>query len=867
MRVCKATKDLWDEMQKEEAAIYCINVAQMVSKYMISAVEYANGKTNISSQAFWENLFEPRKNNAQLSYVFRDGEGKRFKRVCPAKPYQELDLQAVLKYLKYGDGHRGPDYSRSFFQVFDISDVRGYKELLNKAINFRNQYLGHLSGNAIKTLDREKFQEIINTYKKLTQVLKNCRECIPAGMEPIEEAWKKIDEELEELNGSIEIRSSMDAERSVTAASTCMSWPIKAAALLRQRALAIKLEPGMIDLYLEYFVPLLDESVFLYEDGRKLIAQLQSILAKRKEKLLLDESVIQAIFRQLRSNAPTEDTAEPDALKRERQTLYEEAKNAVKVLRLLKGKGCMEILSAATASEHSGENLRSIIQTHPDTRFLLLTADKQLAEEIAHVEKQNAVAAKPTFAAEPRLFLFYTTYDIYCSMLDAAAKPDAQADPSPSRVEASPYVLPEAGEQVTIQYPNGTSQSIRLTERLGDGGEGIVYATEDPRYAVKLYFPENLTEVRLEKLDRMVRRDPHIPGLCWPSGTISDQNGRRLGFLMPRAMGKELAHTVFYPGRDNRNILEQGWSRKDLVQIACNISRVFSQMHERGILMGDVNPRNFMATKDCGVFFVDCDSYQFEDFACPVGTPLFTPPEIHRDHFRKGIQEYSYIRTEENECYAIATLLFEILMLGKGPYESRNSNNDDIVQAIINGDFPYPYHADDEDTRAASSNIQPPVGKWRMIWSHMPYQVKTKFYAVFKGKERPSAREWQTIMERYVRLIEEGKSTDEILPNTFKVVKSMGIDDATTNMVDLLCSDCGQPFNMGQDVYERRRARREPVLCDKCREIRRNLEKRQISVTCSRCGATYQEQVMNLEHNAEGPLCPKCRQKRAGFWR
>lgn len=73
-------------------------------------------------------------------------------------------------------------------------------------------------------------------------------------------------------------------------------------------------------------------------------------------------------------------------------------------------------------------------------------------------------------------------------------------------------------------------------------------------------------------------------------------------------------------------------------------------------------------------------------------------------------ENYGYERTVENERYSLAVLLFEILMLGKPPYESRNTNNADVVQAIITGDFPYPYHSDDEDQKAAANGLAGPGG-------------------------------------------------------------------------------------------------------------------------------------------------------------
>ena len=84
----------------------------------------------------------------------------------------------------------------------------------------------------------------------------------------------------------------------------------------------------------------------------------------------------------------------------------------------------------------------------------------------------------------------------------------------------------------------------------------------------------------------------------------------------------------------------------------------------------------------------------------------------------RGKEHYGYTRTEDHKRYSLAVLLFEILMLGKAPYESRNNNPQDVQEAIISGDFPYPYHADDEEAENRPvGKVNAPVGQWRQIWS------------------------------------------------------------------------------------------------------------------------------------------------------
>ena len=380
---------------------------------------------------------------------------------------------------------------------------------------------------------------------------------------------------------------------------------------------------------------------------------------------------------------------------------------------------------------------------------------------------------------------------------------------------------------------------------------------------LKIYFPKQRDGGRREKLSHMVAYDPKIPGLCWPKALAETLEGEWVGYLMPRAQGKELALTVFHPGRNNSTLTALGWTRRSLALIAANIADTFRQMHEKGILMGDINPRNFIVGEDCSVYLVDCDSYQFEDFPCPVGTPLYTPPEVHRAMKAANRENYGYIRTEDNERYSLAVLLFEILMLGKAPYESRNTNNQDVIDAIIAGNFPYPYNvqrgddADDKETYRQNS-VKAPVGRWRQIWSNTTYMVKTKFYNTFTGKGRTSAAEWAWVLQEYARQIELGHSSDALVPDGFKDTSGReGSDD--TKMVDLVCEMCGKPFNLAEDVYQARMQREEPILCATHWEFRKNMGRRIVSCTCSVCGKSFDTTAREWIQQSRAGLDMVCR--------
>lgn len=131
---------------------------------------------------------------------------------------------------------------------------------------------------------------------------------------------------------------------------------------------------------------------------------------------------------------------------------------------------------------------------------------------------------------------------------------------------------------------------------------------------------------------------------------------------MPQAHGVELSRSVFMP-----MLLQSkfpSWTRKDTIQLCLTILDKIRYLNDRRVILGDINAANSPWCPLTQVYFVDCDSYQIEGYPCPVGTANFTPPEV------TGRGGFAILRTQEMENFAIATLLFMIMLPGKPPYFS-----------------------------------------------------------------------------------------------------------------------------------------------------------------------------------------------------
>ena len=68
------------------------------------------------------------------------------------------------------------------------------------------------------------------------------------------------------------------------------------------------------------------------------------------------------------------------------------------------------------------------------------------------------------------------------------------------------------------------------------------------------------------------------------------------------------------------------------------------------------------------MYFINTDSYQFGPFPCTVDTNNFIAPEL------LGQSLSNIMRTHGNDNFAIATLLFILMMQGKQSYSHQGSS-------------------------------------------------------------------------------------------------------------------------------------------------------------------------------------------------
>lgn len=306
---------------------------------------------------------------------------------------------------------------------------------------------------------------------------------------------------------------------------------------------------------------------------------------------------------------------------------------------------------------------------------------------------------------------------------------------------------------------NTNGDEILLGDKIGSGVESIIYELNNSEVA-KVYKEDDTGNRRLQKLNCLLSKNLSFKGICFPKQLLFDKSGLVVGYIMDRAVlnkDMQLQKTVFNP-----NLLKSkfpSWTRLNLIQLSISILEKVQYLHDNNILLGDWNPLNILVKSDSEIYFVDTDSYQIDEFTCPVGSTLFTPPEL-----QDAGNFDTYLRTKQHELFSLATLLFMIFLPGKSPYAFQGGG--EIKDNIKLMNFSYPLG--DED------NYLVPQGMWELIWNELSYDMRRSFYSVFKENERLNIEDWVNVLNTFKIDIESGDYPLNIFPDASEKVSIEG---------------------------------------------------------------------------------------------
>lgn len=282
---------------------------------------------------------------------------------------------------------------------------------------------------------------------------------------------------------------------------------------------------------------------------------------------------------------------------------------------------------------------------------------------------------------------------------------------------------------------------------IGRAGEAVVYTIrENANIAFKEYHAP--TPEREQKLKAMLAAPPTDPtvsslnhhSIAWPLDVVDDVSGKFCGFVMPRISRAATLATVAHP-RDRRR-LGWRWTWRHLLRVAQHLSGAIAALHAAGYVIGDMNSQNVLVTEDALITVIDCDSMQIRGdngqlHRCPVGTADYTAPELTARLHGKQFKDID--RNVESDNFALAILIYQLLLEGTHPYQGRWQPAGDPParpDRMRKGLFSH-----GPDRRVAPSPYAPP-------FDICPPELRALFSSAFVAgasnpDQRPTAREWE----------------------------------------------------------------------------------------------------------------------------
>ena len=494
-----------------------------------------------------------------------------------------------------------------------------------------------------------------------------------------------------------------------------------------------------VEYYLQNdFLIIIDSCSLLYTGASVFWLKTVPLLEKNKKQIIIPFAVLNEIIKH-------KNTRNKTGLSETARKVYDDIENMKKAQFVVVRGNEKEVLTDKIFLVQFSDLRR-------DKKLLLITQNEKLATDILNLNSVTLPGGKEIHVKKIDKSGYLTDIG------EKVQQKFRQVNSITNRIIKIDY-LPKENDLVY----DSTSQ-YRLARKISSGGEGKIYTTNKGAFIAKIYDQDKITERRLAKLKRMLSKKMEYDGICFPLSLLSNSKGQFVGYLMNVARGIELRESLFIKPA----LLEifPNWKKKDTVELCVTILKKIKYLHDNSILIGDINERNILIKTPREVYFVDTDSFQIEDFPCPVARNPFIPPELqNKDNFD------TFLRTIGNENFSVATLLFMIMLPGKSPYA--HIGGDDYKTNILAMDFSYPC--------GDLSNKKTPAGPWRFIWSHLPRNIKELFYKTFKGGEeystehkRLSVSDWLGNFEWYLSILNDGSygskdsMSEEIFPTRFK---------------------------------------------------------------------------------------------------
>ncbi len=344
--------------------------------------------------------------------------------------------------------------------------------------------------------------------------------------------------------------------------------------------------------------------------------------------------------------------------------------------------------------------------------------------------------------------------------------------------------LPVEGDTIIVKPLNGQSFSAELDQKLGKGGEGVVYTTDKNGVVAKVFQSgqekaskfEAKLKLKITKIEAMLRSPPDqkVKTIAWPEGIVYFE-GKACGYAMPEVKGN-----ITLVEASNPEFRYKKFPHLDiylLLLLAENVARVVVKVHKQQHILGDIKELNWLFDDRLHAHLIDTDSFSIfnpsthERYKADAITAEYAPPEYHR---RSKIQ-----LTEAHDNFSLA-VLFHYLIYGLHPYSGgKRSGERDTIRYIKKGEWLY-----DAKLKIERAHGDPPFD---IVGVQVQELFRRAFVEGYKNpSKRPSAQEWADgLNDARYDLVWCREHASHVYDCNIKVQKTGGKDCPWCDMYDM----------------------------------------------------------------------------------
>ena len=340
---------------------------------------------------------------------------------------------------------------------------------------------------------------------------------------------------------------------------------------------------------------------------------------------------------------------------------------------------------------------------------------------------------------------------------------------------------------------------ITLTNQIGSGGEGDVYQhPTEPAQVIKL-FKESNRRVKAEKVAAMLQLvgEQNTGFATFPLSLVMDDSALVVGYAMPKVMQSEPINDLLSNQQRKKTFPDSDY--RFLVRVALNTARAVATIHKFGCVIGDINSSGIFVSQAGLVTLIDADSFQFTHngklYPCTVGTGEYTPPEL------QGVDFRMVERLHDHDAFGLATMLFQILALGRHPFAGVRRAGEGRIEDDIKG-YAFAYSV----TRTTPLTAPPKTKRLTDTHPALAKLFEVTFDPVSRGK-RPSAVEWVQILEMYEQSLQSCSLVDShFYTNSLRACPWCRLEGELQNAVfytnadlSLFVAKCGRQIDATKD--------------------------------------------------------------------